>query len=207
MIAMRYGAVPIVRHTGGLKVCLSGCMQLPCAVFCIPVPSPFPFPFVSLLRPSRRCSHCCAFRHAWNNFLQACLEAAKVPNRCLCPISLVYQIKLAVAELSSPSITLRALAFSSGTWCITSFACTDTKTQSCCPTNHDPQDTVFDVDFDKARAAWELYGSSDCQRDGIEATNGFAFEVRDQEPPPECTCCTAASSLMCIAHQCRTSTL
>ena len=40
------------------------------------------------------------------------------------------------------------------------------------------KDTVFDVDFDKARAAWELAGSSDWQRDGIDVTNGFAFEVR-----------------------------
>jgi hypothetical protein len=39
------------------------------------------------------------------------------------------------------------------------------------------RDTVFDVDFDKARAAWELQGSSDWERDGIDATNGFAFEV------------------------------
>jgi hypothetical protein len=40
------------------------------------------------------------------------------------------------------------------------------------------KDTVFDVDFDKARAAWDMYGSSDWQRDGLDATNGFAFEVR-----------------------------
>jgi starch synthase len=39
------------------------------------------------------------------------------------------------------------------------------------------KDTVFDVDFDKARAAWELNGSSDWMRDNIDATNGFAFEV------------------------------
>ncbi|PNW82516.1 hypothetical protein CHLRE_06g282000v5 [Chlamydomonas reinhardtii] len=41
------------------------------------------------------------------------------------------------------------------------------------------RDTVFDVDFDKERAAWELYGSSDWQRDGIDATNGFAFTGTD----------------------------
>ncbi|EFJ40335.1 hypothetical protein VOLCADRAFT_99865 [Volvox carteri f. nagariensis] len=41
------------------------------------------------------------------------------------------------------------------------------------------RDTVFDVDFDKERAAWELYGSSDWQRDGIDATNGFAFSGTD----------------------------
>ncbi|GIL88159.1 hypothetical protein Vretimale_14076 [Volvox reticuliferus] len=41
------------------------------------------------------------------------------------------------------------------------------------------RDTVFDVDFDKERAAWELYGSSDWKRDGIDATNGFAFSGTD----------------------------
>ena len=39
------------------------------------------------------------------------------------------------------------------------------------------RDTVFDVDFDKARAAWDVYGSSDGERDGLDATNGFAFAV------------------------------
>jgi starch synthase len=39
------------------------------------------------------------------------------------------------------------------------------------------RDTVFDVDSDKARAAWELEGSSDWERDELDATNGFAFEV------------------------------
>lgn len=39
------------------------------------------------------------------------------------------------------------------------------------------RDTVFDVDYDKERAAWDLYGSSDWQRDGLDATNGFAFSV------------------------------
>ncbi len=43
------------------------------------------------------------------------------------------------------------------------------------------RDTVFDVDFDKARAAWDVYGSSDWQRDGLDATNGFAFEVSPSE--------------------------
>lgn len=33
------------------------------------------------------------------------------------------------------------------------------------------------MDFDKGRAAWELYGSSDWQRDSMDATNGFAFTV------------------------------
>ena len=40
------------------------------------------------------------------------------------------------------------------------------------------RDTVFDVDCDKARAAWEMEGSSDWERDGLDATNGFSFEVR-----------------------------
>ena len=39
------------------------------------------------------------------------------------------------------------------------------------------RDTVFDVELDKARAAWELEGSSDWERDGLDVTNGFAFEV------------------------------
>ena len=39
------------------------------------------------------------------------------------------------------------------------------------------RDTVFDVDFDKERAAWDVYGSSDWQRDELDATNGFAFAV------------------------------
>lgn len=43
------------------------------------------------------------------------------------------------------------------------------------------RDTVFDVDFDKGRAAWEMEGSSDWERDGVDQTNGFAFEVR--RPP------------------------
>lgn len=40
-------------------------------------------------------------------------------------------------------------------------------------------DTVFDVDADKARAAWELEGSTDWQNDGVDATNGFAFDGTD----------------------------
>lgn len=51
------------------------------------------------------------------------------------------------------------------------------------------KDTVFDVDFDKARAAWEIVGSSDWERDGIDATNGFAFEVR--------VCLSVCLSVMC----------
>ena len=37
------------------------------------------------------------------------------------------------------------------------------------------RDTVFDVDYDKARAAWELEGSADWQRDGVDQSNGSAF--------------------------------
>ena len=40
-------------------------------------------------------------------------------------------------------------------------------------------DTVFDVDYDKARAAWEVEGSSDWERDGLDVTNGFSFEGTD----------------------------
>ena len=40
------------------------------------------------------------------------------------------------------------------------------------------RDTVFDVGCDRARAAWEIEGSSDWERDGLDATNGFSFEVR-----------------------------
>lgn len=39
------------------------------------------------------------------------------------------------------------------------------------------RDTVFDVDSDKPRAAWEVAGSSDWMRDKVDETNGFAFEV------------------------------
>lgn len=38
-------------------------------------------------------------------------------------------------------------------------------------------DTVFDVDHDKPRAAWDMEGSSDWSRDSIDETNGFSFEV------------------------------
>ena len=40
------------------------------------------------------------------------------------------------------------------------------------------RDTVFDVDYDKARAAWEMEGSADWEGDDIDQTNGFAFEAR-----------------------------
>ncbi|KAI8475202.1 MAG: hypothetical protein J3K34DRAFT_517637 [Monoraphidium minutum] len=41
------------------------------------------------------------------------------------------------------------------------------------------RDTVFDVDTDKPRAAWEVAGSSDADTDGPGCTNGFAFEGTD----------------------------
>jgi starch synthase len=42
------------------------------------------------------------------------------------------------------------------------------------------RDTVFDVDNDKARAAWEMEGSCDWQADNVDATNGFSFEGTDE---------------------------
>jgi starch synthase len=42
------------------------------------------------------------------------------------------------------------------------------------------RDTVFDVDTDKARAAWELEGSTDWESDGVDQTNGFSFEGTDE---------------------------
>lgn len=42
------------------------------------------------------------------------------------------------------------------------------------------KDTVFDVDTDKARAAWELEGSTDWEGDKVDATNGFSFEGTDE---------------------------
>ena len=48
------------------------------------------------------------------------------------------------------------------------------------------RDTVFDVDYEKERAAWEMEGSSDWQRDGIDQTNGFAFEARTLTPMMPC---------------------
>jgi hypothetical protein len=45
------------------------------------------------------------------------------------------------------------------------------------------RDTVFDVDNDKPRAAWEVAGSSDWMRDKVDETNGFAFEVRSAVLP------------------------
>lgn len=37
---------------------------------------------------------------------------------------------------------------------------------------------MFDVDTDKARAAWEMEGSTNWIEDNVDATNGFSFEVR-----------------------------
>lgn len=42
------------------------------------------------------------------------------------------------------------------------------------------RDTVFDVDSDKARAAWEMEGCSDQENDCVDATNGFSFEGTDE---------------------------
>jgi starch synthase len=42
------------------------------------------------------------------------------------------------------------------------------------------KDTVFDVDTDKARAAWELEGSTDWEADDLDVTNGFSFEGTDE---------------------------
>jgi len=42
------------------------------------------------------------------------------------------------------------------------------------------KDTVFDVDCDKARAAWEMEGSTDWEADAVDATNGFSFEGADE---------------------------
>jgi starch synthase len=41
------------------------------------------------------------------------------------------------------------------------------------------RDTVFDVDNEKERAAWEIAGSSDWKTDG-DVTNGFSFEGTDE---------------------------
>lgn len=38
------------------------------------------------------------------------------------------------------------------------------------------RDTVFDVDTDKARAAWEINASTNWETDGGDCTNGFSFE-------------------------------
>ncbi len=40
------------------------------------------------------------------------------------------------------------------------------------------KDTVFDVDNDKARAAWDLAGVGDWSPSNQDYTNGFSFEVR-----------------------------
>jgi starch synthase len=41
------------------------------------------------------------------------------------------------------------------------------------------RDTVFDVDNEKERAAWEIAGSTDWEKDG-DMTNGFSFEGTDE---------------------------
>ena len=42
------------------------------------------------------------------------------------------------------------------------------------------KDTVFDVDHDKGRAAWEMHGSVDWREEGMDGTNGFSFEGTDE---------------------------
>jgi starch synthase len=42
------------------------------------------------------------------------------------------------------------------------------------------RDTVFDVDHDKERGAWEIHGSDDYTRPGMDGTNGFSFEGTDE---------------------------
>jgi starch synthase len=42
------------------------------------------------------------------------------------------------------------------------------------------RDTVFDIDNEKARAAWEIAGSTDWETDGGDVTNGFSFEGTDE---------------------------
>ena len=42
------------------------------------------------------------------------------------------------------------------------------------------RDTVFDVDHDKERAAWEIHGSDDYTMKGMDGTNGFSFEGTDE---------------------------
>lgn len=41
------------------------------------------------------------------------------------------------------------------------------------------RDTVFDVDNEKGRAAWEILGSTDAEKDGPSCVNGFSFEGTD----------------------------
>ena len=71
------------------------------------------------------------------------------------------------------------------------------------------RDTVFDVDFDKGRAAWEMEGSSDAERDGVDQTNGFAFEVPQllQDPSFLCDGCRLSKRVFILGgvHSCRHS--
>jgi hypothetical protein len=34
-------------------------------------------------------------------------------------------------------------------------------------------DTVFDIDHDEGRAAWEMFGSVDAAKDGVDGRNGY----------------------------------
>ena len=42
------------------------------------------------------------------------------------------------------------------------------------------RDTVFDVEHDQERAAWEIHGSDDYKKEGMDGTNGFSFEGTDE---------------------------
>lgn len=41
------------------------------------------------------------------------------------------------------------------------------------------RDTVFDVDNEKGRAAWEIMGSTEAEKDGPMSVNGFSFDGTD----------------------------
>lgn len=40
-------------------------------------------------------------------------------------------------------------------------------------------DTVYDVDHDAERAAWEMFGSTNAEADGVDGRNGFRHAVAD----------------------------